>query len=82
MVCLMIVSYADKIEAVVLMTIAITFIGGMYSGFLANHIDIAPNFAGTLVAITNAVATIPGIVIPTLIGILIPSSSTVSTSPQ
>lgn len=49
---------------VVLMTTAITAIGGMFCGFLSNHIDISPNFAGTLMGITNTVATIPGIAVP------------------
>lgn len=52
----------------VLMTLAVTSVGGMFSGFLSNHIDIAPNFAGTLMAITNTVATIPGIVVPIFVG--------------
>lgn len=76
MICLMTVSYANQFGAVVLMTIALTFIGGMYSGFLANHIDIAPNFAGTLVALTNTFATIPGVVIPIVVGKLINSVHT------
>ncbi|KAF7996465.1 hypothetical protein HCN44_002097 [Aphidius gifuensis] len=75
-ICLMAVSYADQFGAVVLMTIALTFIGGMYSGFLANHIDIAPNFAGTLVALTNVFATIPGVVIPIVVGKLTHSANT------
>lgn len=50
------------------MTIAVMSIGGMYCGFLSNHIDIAPNYAGTLMAITNTVATIPGIVVPVFVG--------------
>ncbi|KAK9720159.1 Major Facilitator Superfamily [Popillia japonica] len=54
--------------SVFLMTIAIMSIGGMYCGFLSNHIDIAPNYAGTLMAITNTVATIPGIVVPVFVG--------------
>lgn len=29
-----------------------------------NHIDIAPNYAGTLMAITNTVAAIPGLILP------------------
>lgn len=40
----------------------------MFSGFLSNHIDIAPNFAGTLMAITNTAATIPGIIVPIFVG--------------
>ncbi|XP_015126787.1 sialin [Diachasma alloeum] len=75
MVCLVIVCYVgNAIGAVALMTIGVTCIGGMYCGFLANHIDIAPNFAGTLVAITNAVATIPGIVVPIAVGHLTSSN--------
>lgn len=56
--------------AVLLMTIAVTAKGGMFCGFLSNHIDIAPNFAGTLIALTNTVATIPGIVVPLFVGYL------------
>jgi ACS family sodium-dependent inorganic phosphate cotransporter len=69
MFCLLGVSYvSDKNVAVALMTIGVTCIGGMYCGFLANHIDLAPNFAGTLIAITNTVATIPGFVVPIFVG--------------
>lgn len=70
MICLIGVSYVgcNRTLAVTLMTIGVTCIGGMYSGFLSNHIDIAPNFAGTLVAITNCIATIPGFVVPIFVG--------------
>lgn len=44
--------------------------GGMFSGFLSNHIDIAPNYAGTLVALTNTVATLPGIIVPIFVGFI------------
>lgn len=54
--------------AVILMGIGITSIGGMFCGFLANHIDIAPNYAGTLMAITNTAATLPGITVPVFVG--------------
>lgn len=46
----------------------ITSIGGMFCGFLSNHIDIAPNYAGTLMAITNTAATLPGIIMPIFVG--------------
>lgn len=52
------------------MTTAITAIGGMFCGFLSNHIDISPNFAGTLMGITNTVATIPGIAVPFVVNVL------------
>lgn len=36
----------------------------MFCGFLSNHIDIAPTYAGTLMALTNTAATLPGIIVP------------------
>lgn len=52
------------------MAIGITTIGGMFCGFLSNHIDIAPNYAGTLMAITNTSATLPGIIVPVFVGVM------------
>lgn len=79
MICLIGVSYVgcNRALAVVLMTIGVTCIGGMYCGFLSNHIDIAPNFAGTLVAITNCIATIPGFVVPIFVGKLTHGNQTI-----
>lgn len=71
MFCLLCAAYTENKNFVVaLMTIGITCCGGMFCGFLANHIDLAPNFAGTLVAMTNTIATIPGIVVPVIVGLL------------
>lgn len=70
-VCMLALCYVDcarRGEAVILMAVAVTSIGGMFSGFLANHIDIAPRFAGTLMACTNTAATLPGIVVPIFVG--------------
>lgn len=50
------------------MSVGIVAMGAMFSGFLSNHIDIAPNFAGTLVALTNTAATLPGIIVPLFVG--------------
>lgn len=57
--------YTDKFVRFIL---GITSIGGMFCGFLSNHIDIAPNYAGTLMAITNTAATLPGIIMPLFVG--------------
>ncbi|KAJ8916857.1 hypothetical protein NQ315_005864 [Exocentrus adspersus] len=72
MICFIILCYigCQRVLAVVLMTVAVMCIGGMFCGFLSNHIDIAPNFAGTLMAVTNTVATIPGITVPIFVGAL------------
>ena len=58
----------DRTIAVTLMTLGTMFFAGMYGGFLANHIDIASNYAGTLMAITNTFATISGFVVPAFVG--------------
>lgn len=73
MVCLMTVGFntEKRIFSVVLLTIAVTSLGAMYSGFMTNHIDIAPHFAGTLIAITNFFATIPGIIVPPIVGAIV-----------
>ncbi|XP_025836454.1 sialin [Agrilus planipennis] len=80
MVCFIVLSYIGcrRLWATVLMTVAITSVGGMFCGFLSNHIDIAPNFAGTLVAITNSIATIPGIVVPVFVGKLTATDPTIA----
>ncbi|XP_072944996.1 sialin [Epargyreus clarus] len=78
--CLLALCYVGcaRGAAVALTALGVTGIGGMFCGFLSNHIDIAPNFAGTLMAITNTVATIPGIVVPIFVGVLTHGNQTIS----
>ncbi|KAF0296506.1 putative inorganic phosphate cotransporter [Amphibalanus amphitrite] len=78
--CLAVVTYVgcQTALAVFLLTIATGAIGSMYSGFLSNHISIAPAFAGTLMAITNTAATVPGMLVPSFVGALIHEENTVS----
>jgi len=47
-VCLVTVSFLQCQEGLIfaLMGTGIMLMGGMFSGFLSNHIDIAPQFAG------------------------------------
>lgn len=48
--CLLALCYigCNKMAAVFIAGIAVTSIGAMFSGFLSNHIDLAPNFAGNI----------------------------------
>ena len=56
-----ITSIGDNISGIVILTImAVMFYGSMFSGVFSNHNDLAPNFAGTLMAVTNMIATVPG----------------------
>lgn len=79
MVCLLILCYigCNRAAAVAVMAIGITTIGGMFCGFLSNHIDIAPNYAGTLMAITNTSATLPGIIVPVFVGVMTHGNQTI-----
>jgi len=54
----------DRVATVALFTFGVGMSGGKYSAYLSNHIDIAPNFAGTLLGIANCFATIPGWLAP------------------
>lgn len=78
-ICLIGVTYVgcNTDLAVALLTLGTMFVGGMYSGFLSNHIDIAPPFAGTLMGISNTFATLPGIIVPSFVGYMTHGNQTV-----
>ena len=60
-------SYVDCTQtalAVALLVLAVTLSGFVFSGFFVNHMDIAPQYAGTLMAISSGIATISGLVAP------------------
>ncbi|KAG7159931.1 inorganic phosphate cotransporter-like 6 [Homarus americanus] len=73
MICLVLVGYAGchKDAAIALLCGAVGLNGATLSGYINSHLDIAPNFAGTLMGITNTAATIPGFLAPQLVGYLI-----------
>ncbi|KAI4903222.1 hypothetical protein NFI96_021620 [Prochilodus magdalenae] len=56
----------DHVTAVVFLTISSSLGGLSASGFSINHLDIAPSYAGILLGITNAFATLPGMVGPVI----------------
>ncbi|KAK9708951.1 Major Facilitator Superfamily [Popillia japonica] len=58
----------NKYAVVALMVIATTVLGALYSGLMQSYMDLARNFAGTLIAITNTVATLAGIAVPLFVG--------------
>ncbi|XP_035707132.1 putative inorganic phosphate cotransporter [Folsomia candida] len=67
------VAYAgcDRTITVTLLSVGIAATGGILGGVLVNLIDIAPNFAGILMGITNSAGTIPGFLAPWVAGIII-----------
>ena len=69
---LVIAGYTSNwLVAVVCLTLAVGGGGFAFSGFFVNHLDIAPPLAGILMGISNAVATIPGILSPLLTGVIV-----------
>jgi MFS family permease len=41
------------------------------AGFLVNHLDIGPRYAGVLMGLTNTIGTIPGILAPIITGLIV-----------
>lgn len=57
--------------AIILLTTSLSLNSGVITGFLTNHMDLAPNFAGTLLGITNSLANITSILGPLLVGFIV-----------
>ena len=56
--------------AVTILTIAVSLSGCLFSGYFVNHMDIAPQYAGTLMGISNAVAASSGFIAPYVASVL------------
>ena len=73
MICLLLLYFSkcNIIATLTLLTLAVGFNGATYAGYMNSHLDIAPNYAGTLMGITNCVATTPGFLAPMVVGLFI-----------
>jgi ACS family sodium-dependent inorganic phosphate cotransporter len=60
-----------KVAAITCLTVAVGIGGFAWSGFSVNHLDIAPQFAGILMGVSNTFATLPGIISPALVGAIV-----------
>ncbi|KAL7737229.1 hypothetical protein ACLKA6_005411 [Drosophila palustris] len=54
--------------AVVLLTLTVGISAATYLGFQVNHIDLSPNYAGTLMGLTNAAANVMSALAPLAVG--------------
>jgi len=61
----------DSTAAVALLTVAVGVNSAVYVGFQVNHIDLSPNYAGTMMGITNCMANIMSIIAPMLVGLIV-----------
>lgn len=66
--------------AVALLTGAVGFSGVATAAFGSNHLDVAPQFAGLLFGLANTLASLPGVIAPSLIGYLVRGSSATAAS--
>ena len=56
----------SPLTAVLLLTLAVSSQGMVYSGFFINHMDIAPRYSGLLIAITNTIGSLSGFMAPAI----------------
>ncbi|TDG48329.1 hypothetical protein AWZ03_005284 [Drosophila navojoa] len=57
--------------AVILLCLTVGLNSGSQLGFVINHIDLSPNFAGVLMGISNGIANIMSIAGPLLVGVVV-----------
>ncbi|XP_058791623.1 putative inorganic phosphate cotransporter [Phymastichus coffea] len=70
-------SYAgcDRVAVVIMFTLGVTFMGSSLPGIKVNSLDLSPNYAGTVMALTNGIASFTGIMTPYLVGVLTPNQT-------
>ncbi|KAM8714157.1 hypothetical protein ACLKA7_014321 [Drosophila subpalustris] len=74
MILLVALGYVPRdqdILAVVLLSLTIGISAATNLGFMINHIDLSPNFAGVLMGISNCIANVMSIIGPLLVGVLV-----------
>ncbi|XP_035211568.1 putative inorganic phosphate cotransporter isoform X1 [Stegodyphus dumicola] len=69
-VCVLAVAFVgcNPVIIVVLLTVSLGLNGFMFSGFNVTHVDMSPEFAGTLMGITNCFANLAGFLAPAYVG--------------
>ncbi|XP_031783207.1 sialin [Nasonia vitripennis] len=77
-VFLLIIAYigCNREVTVFLLCLSIITSGAIFVGHLCNQNDLAPNYAGILMGITNTPGTISAFVLPALVGALVESGHT------
>ncbi|KAF3423458.1 hypothetical protein E2986_10536 [Frieseomelitta varia] len=64
-------SVHDSIIATAILVIAVGLNAGSLCGFQINHIDLSPNFAGTMMSITNCIASVTAIIAPIVCNMIV-----------
>jgi len=71
MIGLSYVGHEQKELAVALLILSAGLNSGVYVGFQVNHLDLSPNFAGTLMGITNGIGNCVSLVVPIVVGAIV-----------
>lgn len=74
LIILAITSPDSPYTVIFLLCLTMTLVGGVYAGFLTNHIDLSPNFCGTLMGITNSLSSTTSILGPLTVGWIVSSN--------
>ena len=64
--------------AVVWLVVSVGFNGASYSGYQGNHMELSPNYAGTLMGITNMIGNFAGFITPYVAGVLVNNNQTLA----
>ncbi|KAI9586089.1 hypothetical protein GQX74_001936 [Glossina fuscipes] len=74
---LVLASYADcdKPLVIIFFTLTLFTMGGYYAGMKLTPVDLSPNYAGTIMAISNGSGAIIGWLSPYLVGVLTPNTT-------
>lgn len=57
--------------AVLFLSLALGCSGIAQGGYMVNHIDVAPEFSGILMGLSNTLATVPGFAAPAVVGFMV-----------
>ncbi|XP_055387787.1 putative inorganic phosphate cotransporter [Condylostylus longicornis] len=74
MICLIGLSFMTKETtswAIILLTLAVGFNAAQFCGYLVNHMDLSPNYAGQMMGITNGVSNLLSIAAPLVVGAVV-----------
>ncbi|XP_043503679.1 putative inorganic phosphate cotransporter [Polistes fuscatus] len=58
----------DPLWTVIILIVAVGLNAGSLCGYQINHIDLSPNYAGTMMSITNCIASVIAIIAPIICG--------------
>lgn len=78
LVILGLIDSSNRGAVIALLIIAVGINSAIYCGYQVNHIDIAPNHAGTLMGITNGAANILSICAPLLVQFVVTDEVNIS----